>query len=54
MVREMTVPISEYDIEMFKDLINGKQSSFTWTFDVSKAEDEKPDLVNINFVRQEE
>ena len=54
MVREMTVPISEYDIELFKDLVNGKQSSFTWTFDVSKAEDEKPDLININFVRQEE
>jgi len=50
----MTVPISEYDIELFKDLVNGKKSSFTWTFDVSKAEDEKPDLININFVRQEE
>ena len=53
-LREMTVKINETDIEMLNKLRNEHVGSYSMIFDVAKLEDEKPDLLKIHFVWQEE
>ena len=53
-LREMTVRINETDIEMLNKLRNEHVGSYSMIFDVAKLEDEKPDLLKIHFVWQQE
>ena len=55
LVKNITIPISEYEIEKFKELINGNQSKITWNFEVGIDETiEEPEYVNLHFVTKEE
>ena len=50
-VKNITIPISEYEIEKFRELINGNQSKITWNFEVGIDETiEEPEYVNLHFV----
>ena len=54
-VKNITIPISEYEIEKFRELINGNQSKITWNFEVGIDETiEEPEYVNLHFVTKEE
>tara|TARA_B100000925_G_scaffold149288_1_gene112045 strand:+ start:195 stop:377 length:183 start_codon:yes stop_codon:yes gene_type:complete len=55
LVKNLTIPISEDDIEKFMQLINGNQEKITWNFEVGIDETiEEPEYVNLHFVKREE
>tara|TARA_R110000824_G_scaffold396625_1_gene598318 strand:- start:481 stop:657 length:177 start_codon:yes stop_codon:yes gene_type:complete len=52
--RNITIPIGEYDIELFQRLVidqnvNGEDNTFTWTFETDDGEP-----INLNFIKDEE
>ena len=47
--KSMTIPIGEYDIELFRDLAMGRGGSFTWLFETDDGEP-----ININFIKDNE
>ena len=52
--KSITIPIGEYDIELFERLVNdqnvnGEKNTFTWTFETDDGEP-----VNINFIKDGE
>ena len=47
--RQIHIPISEYDIEIFESLVNKRTSHIDWTF---KTDDGEP--INLKFVRDYE
>jgi len=47
--RQIQIPISEYDIEIFQEVIDGKSTHIDWTF---KTDDGEP--INLKFVRDYE
>ena len=47
-MNKVNVPISEYDIELFRDLVNFGDE-FDWTFKSENGEE-----ININFIKGEE
>ena len=54
-VKNITVPISEYEIELLKKLINGNLNIYTLNFEVGIDETiEEPEYVNLHFVNREE
>ena len=50
-MRRVTIPISEYDIELFKQLVDGGDS-FSWNFGVEG--DDNITTIEVVFVKQEE
>ncbi len=47
-LREINVPISEYDLEEFKDVVY-MNSSFNWVFETKDGES-----IQVNFMNEEE
>ena len=47
--RQIHIPISEYDIEIFESLVNKRTNHIDWTF---KTDDGEP--INLKFVRDYE
>ena len=47
--RQIHIPISEYDIELFERLINKRTSHIDWTFETDDGEP-----INLKFVRDYE
>ena len=47
--RNITIPIGEYDIEMFQEVVRGYSTHIDWTF---KTDDGEP--INLNFIKDEE
>jgi len=47
--RQIQIPISEYDIEIFESLVNKRTNHIDWTF---KTDDGEP--INLKFVRDYE
>ena len=49
-MRTITIPLSECDIELFKDIVYGKDKSLAWVFPF----DNSLENVQITFIREEE
>ena len=48
-LREITIPISECDIELFEKLVHSGYDDFSWTFETADGEP-----INIIFTKDEE
>ena len=47
--RQIYIPISEYDIEIFQEVVDGKSTHIDWTFETDDGEP-----INLRFVRDYE
>jgi len=48
-MRRIIIPISQYDIEFFTDLLNGKTDNIGWEF----PDEESGEPIIVEFIREE-
>ena len=48
-INKVNIPISEYDIELFQEVVDGKSTHIDWTFETENGES-----ININFIKDNE